>query len=192
VPAALCKTTDGNYASGYFSGYSSQIPSTASHYSYITKILSINERRYMYMKNNISEIIKELEHLTYSSYNSNAVFNDWIDIMLYALQRDDEQYLEIVNKYKTEGLSDIREIGNFCKAFALLMLEMQKTSDDVLGQVYMQWNMNNKCRGQFFTPTAYCFNDGTNVKPQGTDFRSLLWFRRDACRSDQINEAGKY
>jgi len=29
---------------------------------------------------------------------------------------------------------------------------MQKTNEDVLGQVYMEWNMSNKYRGQFFTP----------------------------------------
>lgn len=119
------------------------------------------------MKNGITKIIEELDHLTHSHYNHSTVFNDWIDIMLYALQRDDEQYMHIVNKYKTYDLKDIREIGNFCNAFALLMLEMKHTNDDILGQVYMQWNINNKQRGQFFTPSHIASMMACIVSPKG-------------------------
>jgi hypothetical protein len=29
---------------------------------------------------------------------------------------------------------------------------MRETNSDILGELYMQWNMNNKYKGQFFTP----------------------------------------
>ena len=100
----------------------------------------------------MKEILAQLEAILRLGYSSYSVFDDWLDLMLYALQRDDPHYLEIVRKYKNDLPQDKREIDYFCKAFALLQIEMQKTSEDVLGQVYMEWNMSNKYRGQFFTP----------------------------------------
>lgn len=104
------------------------------------------------MNSGIQEILKELERISQNGFNPYTIFCDWIDIMLYALQENDKDYLEIVNKYRQGQPKDIREIGNFCKAFALLQLEMKKSNDDILGQVYMQWNIANSYKGQFFTP----------------------------------------
>lgn len=104
------------------------------------------------MSNGIQEILKELERISQNGFNPYSIFCDWIDIMLYALQEDDKHYLEIVDKYRNGQPKDIREIGNFCKAFALLQLEMKQSNDDILGQVYMQWNIANSHKGQFFTP----------------------------------------
>ena len=100
----------------------------------------------------MKEIIEQLEAILRHGYSSSALFEDWLDLMLYALQQDEEHYLEIVRKYKNDRPIGEREIDYFCKAFALLQIEMQKTNEDVLGQVYMEWNMSNKYRGQFFTP----------------------------------------
>lgn len=112
----------------------------------------------------MKDIIKCLEAILHRGYSSFTIFNDWLDLMLYALQRDDTPYLEIVRKYKNNQPQGKREIDYFSEAFSLLMLEMQKTNDDILGQVYMQWNQSNKYRGQFFTPKhvasmmAQCLN----------------------------------
>jgi hypothetical protein len=100
----------------------------------------------------VKEILKCLEAILHRGYSSFTIFNDWLDLMLYALQRDDPPYLEIVRKYKNDKPKGEREIDYFTSAFAQLQIEMSKTNDDILGQVYMQWNMNNKYRGQFFTP----------------------------------------
>jgi hypothetical protein len=100
----------------------------------------------------MKEILSQLEAVLRGGYSSYAIFEDWLDLMLYALQRDDPHYLEIVRKYRNDKPQGEREIDYFCKAFALLQIEMQKTNEDVLGEVYMQWNMSNKYREQFFTP----------------------------------------
>lgn len=115
----------------------------------------------------VKEIISELDAIARYSHNAHTVFSDWLDIMLFALQRDDENYLSIVNKYKGNQGNDIREVGCFCKTFATLLLYMQKTNEDLLGQVYMQWNMNNKFRGQYFTPPHIASMMAQMVTPSG-------------------------
>jgi uncharacterized protein YciU (UPF0263 family) len=97
-------------------------------------------------------ILTNLEAILSHGYSSFSIFDDWLDLMLFALQQDDERYLEIVRKYKNDQRQGKREIDYFCNAFAELQICMKKMNEDVLGQVYMQWNMSNKYRGQFFTP----------------------------------------
>ncbi|MBZ0201574.1 MAG: SAM-dependent methyltransferase [Ignavibacteria bacterium] len=44
---------------------------------------------------------------------------------------------------------------------------MEKTNDDILGQVYMEWNMSNKYRGQFFTPGHVASMMAKMLSPKG-------------------------
>lgn len=115
----------------------------------------------------MKEILQSLQAILARGYNTYDVFNDWLDLMIYALQRDDDHYLEIVRKYKNDKNVGEREIDYFCKAFAQLQIEMQKTNNDVLGEVYMEWNMSNKYRGQFFTPKHVAAMMATMLNPQG-------------------------
>lgn len=100
----------------------------------------------------MKDILKCLEAILHRGYSSFTIFNDWLDLMIFALQRDDEHYLEIVRKYKNDKPQGEREIDYFCKAFGLLMNEIKQNNEEQLGDIYMQWNMSNKYRGQFFTP----------------------------------------
>lgn len=115
----------------------------------------------------MKSILEALESVLRHGYNSYDILNDWLDIMLYALQKDDPHYLEIVKKYKNDKPVGEREIDYFCIAFALLQIEMQKSNDDVLGELYMQWNMNNKYRGQFFTPKHVASMMAKVLNPKG-------------------------
>jgi hypothetical protein len=115
----------------------------------------------------MKDILKCLEAILARGYSSYMIFNDWLDLMIFALQRDDEHYLEIVRKYKNTGKRGEREIDYFCQAFAHLQMEMKKTNDDVLGQIYMQWNQNNKYRGQFFTPKHIACLIAKVIEPKG-------------------------
>jgi len=115
----------------------------------------------------VKDILKCLEAILRHGYSSFTIFNDWLDLMLYALQQDDEHYLEIVKEYKNDQPNGNREIDYFCKAFALLQIRMKETNDDVLGEIYMQWNMSNKYRGQFFTPKHIASFMAKCLNPQG-------------------------
>lgn len=96
--------------------------------------------------------MKELEAIVHQGYNTHDVFRDWLDIMVYALQRDDDNYLKIVHRYRNDKPQGQREIDHFANAFGLLMKHMEATNEEVLGDIYMQWNISNKYKGQFFTP----------------------------------------
>lgn len=115
----------------------------------------------------MKEILQSLEAVLRHGYNSYNVFNDWLDLMIFALERDDEKYLEVVKRYKNTSPQGEREIDYFCHAFAQLKIEMMKRNEDVLGEVYMQWNMNNKYRGQFFTPKHVASMMASIVQPKG-------------------------
>jgi hypothetical protein len=38
----------------------------------------------------MSEILKQLEHITRQGYDAHQVFDDWIALMFWALQRNDD------------------------------------------------------------------------------------------------------
>lgn len=103
--------------------------------------------------NSPSSILKELDNVLREGYSPFPVFNDWLDLMLYALTGEEENYLSIVHKYKNNQTKGKREIDYFCNAFGMLMLQMKELNSDILGELYMQWNMNNNYRGQYFTPS---------------------------------------
>lgn len=115
----------------------------------------------------MKDILNCLEAILHMGYSSFTIFNDWLDLMLYALQRDDPHYLEVVRKYKNDQPNGEREIDFFCKAFACLQIEMQKTNEDILGQVYMEWNQSNKYHGQFFTPKHVASMMASMLSPKG-------------------------
>lgn len=102
--------------------------------------------------NDNKEILSQLNSLLSGGYSSYNIFTDFIDLILYALQGDDENYLKIIDKYPNTKPIGHREIDYFHTAFQLLQYEMRETNSDVLGELYMQWNMSNKYKGQFFTP----------------------------------------
>jgi hypothetical protein len=115
----------------------------------------------------MKELLRCLENILSRGYSSYNIFEDWLDLMIFALQRDDPLYLEIVNRYRNDKPQGEREIDYFCQAFALLQIEMKKTNEDVLGEVYMQWNMHNKYRGQFFTPKHVASMMAKMLNPAG-------------------------
>jgi hypothetical protein len=72
-----------------------------------------------------------------------------------------------VRRYRNDQKEGERDIDYFCKAFASLQLEMKNTNDDVLGQVYMDWNQSTKLRGQFFTPKHVASMMAKMLNPKG-------------------------
>ncbi len=115
----------------------------------------------------MKDILNCLEAILRYGYSPFPVFNDWLDLMIYAFERNDPPYLEIMRKYKNDQPEGKREIDYFAHALAHLQIEMKKTNDDILGQVYMQWNQSNKYRGQFFTPKHVASAMASMLNPHG-------------------------
>lgn len=81
------------------------------------------------------------------------VFKDFLTLSTCALAqpfyRSDEIeqiYLETVNKYTKEQAEE------FSQLLAFLVCALTEKHQDFLGQVYMQLNLGNSAKGQFFTP----------------------------------------
>ncbi len=96
---------------------------------------------------NIKTVIQYLEKITRCGYSRFDVYKDWIDLMLFAFQGNKEiEYLAITNKYSSEVNT------NFAEAAGKLTANMLRSNCELLGEIYMQWEVNSQCYGQYFTP----------------------------------------
>lgn len=99
-------------------------------------------------------ILDPLETITSRGFGRYDVFRDWVELMLASLQRDDDTYLDILAGYdrghdRDEGS---RNADLFSIAFGELMAAMDDSNQDVLGEAYEQFGMQNEAFGQHFTP----------------------------------------
>lgn len=101
-------------------------------------------------------ITKHLDSIASKGYHIGQVFRDWVSLMLFALAKEEDMYMEIMNRYRNDGKET--EASLFAKAFADLQNEMSKENHDVLGDIYMEIvsNYSAKGMGQFFTPIGLC------------------------------------
>lgn len=102
------------------------------------------------------QIVDELESIVRCGYSFPVVFQDWLELMVCALIRDDERYLEVMGRYK----NDDKEIGSrpadfFKNAFHALMDAMSKEFHDYLGEIFQE-HVTRGENGQFFTPDSAC------------------------------------
>jgi hypothetical protein len=89
-------------------------------------------------------------------YSRHRVYDDFLDLMTYSLQRDDESYLEVVERYDNEREKGEREIDHFTYAFGLLQEGMNEVGHDLLGVVYEEMGHSSDAFGQHFTPHNLC------------------------------------
>lgn len=108
-------------------------------------------RRSQEIKDGLSAIRNDLAAVSSLGYNPTKVFNDWVALMFYAYQHDDPRYLKIMGEYRNEAPEGHREADHFAMAHAYLLQYMQKTNDEVLSSLYMEYGGNTNI-GQFFTP----------------------------------------
>lgn len=103
-------------------------------------------------------ILKPLDRIASRGYHISSVFRDWVALMLYALCRQEEYYLEVMGRYKNDAEPGKREADYFASAFAGLNIQMAEVNHDLLGDVYMEiaGNYSAKNMGQFFTPHPVC------------------------------------
>ena len=78
------------------------------------------------------------------------MFDDFLDLSLYALQRDDESYLDVMDSYTEE------EAQLYSEAFGELQQGMSEANHDLLGVVYEELGNSSDHFGQHFTPHNLC------------------------------------
>ncbi|MBX0326001.1 N-6 DNA methylase [Halomicroarcula sp. F13] len=106
------------------------------------------------------DIVTTLDRIRQRGHSTHTVFRDWVDLMLYALQRRDDPYLDIIDDYRDWTDMDHpggqRSVDLFAKAFDQLPERMAVTDADVLGAVYEEYGLSSDAFGQHFTPHPVC------------------------------------
>lgn len=120
-----------------------QVKQQTQHY-YQTKITETQ-----HLKN----IRKYLALIAAYGYRQSQVFTDWIELMFWAFQRKDPEYLKVTNRYKNDQKKDTRPADYFSFALGELLAHMKLTNEEVLGYLYMEFSAF-KGTGQFFTPQS--------------------------------------
>lgn len=102
----------------------------------------------------MKEIIKQFKELA-STRDLWQVYKDFLELVAIsisnacdkdqALERE-QRYLDIIKTYSTEQIWKISDI------MGLVVLELSKEPQDVLGKIFMELELGNKWTGQVFTP----------------------------------------
>lgn len=102
----------------------------------------------------LAPVLTPLEDIQAGGFSRYDVFRDWVRLMLAALQRDDDQYLDILDDYDRGRDLDRgdRPADLFTEAFGELQSLMADTNLDVLGMAYEEFGMGDDTFGQHFTP----------------------------------------
>lgn len=112
---------------------------------------------------------KWIEKIIHHGYSKNNVFCDWLDLMLLSqlaltdnLRRGNldarkfdgqfnDEYLAVMRRYDNEPKYGERPADCFARAYAHLLMEIEESGGDPLGELYMM-EISYGEHGQFFTP----------------------------------------
>lgn len=104
-------------------------------------------------KKEMIELFQKLGH----KHNLADVFRDFLEISAITISnavdwtqadRREKKYLELVKNYSKE------ELVTIAKILAELTMALEREPGDVLGEVFMELELGNKFKGQFFTPIS--------------------------------------
>ncbi|MGC4098947.1 MAG: N-6 DNA methylase [Nitrospira sp.] len=116
----------------------------------------------------VNNIIHSLEKVGSGAYRRFEIFNDWLELVETSLTAI-PAHLESVSQHKTfaEDNPEAKQLWarmrnryqnspaswkHLADAFGYLLESTQNDFDDVLGRVYMAWEIGNARAGQYFTP----------------------------------------
>lgn len=102
----------------------------------------------------VKEMSKVFEsyRFTHSVYTA---FEDFLEVAAISIsnsvdrpnwQRREDRYMQIIGKYSKE------EANGFAKLLAILSVAMDERPDDYLGRLFMELELYDQWKGQFFTP----------------------------------------
>lgn len=102
----------------------------------------------------MKEIIKQFKELA-SSRDLWQVYKDFLEMVAISISNAcdkdqaaerEQRYLDIIKTYSPEQIWKISDI------MSLVVLELSKEPQDVLGKIFMELELGNKWTGQVFTP----------------------------------------
>lgn len=102
----------------------------------------------------MKEIINQFRELA-STRDLWQVYKDFLELSAIAYsnicdkaqaKEREERYLDIIKSYKPE------QVGQIAVILALIVMEMEKEPQDILGRIFMELDLGSKWTGQVFTP----------------------------------------
>lgn len=103
----------------------------------------------------IKPMVKIFESMRYQ-YEVSHLFEDFLELIAITIsnsvdraqyKKREARYMQIIGKYKPE------EANLFAKLWAMLIVALEDKPDDYLGQLFMELELYNSWKGQFFTPS---------------------------------------
>lgn len=134
----------------------------------------------------VEPVVEKLEQIERYGHSRYDIFNDWVDLMLYSLQGDDENYLSIVDKYNDDQPNGQRPADLYSQAFGELQRGLAETDTDLLGVVYEELGMDSDAFGQYFTPHNICDAKAKMVIDGDDDGEEPLTVADPACGSGRL------
>lgn len=107
----------------------------------------------------VSGVIERLQGIRLETgYGLGRVFRDWMALSVHAFERDDDAYLERLDRYERDGNTETR--ANAAEAFSEALGELVATTSEadrpVVGDIYEEIGDQADDFGQFFTPWNVC------------------------------------
>lgn len=99
----------------------------------------------------MDDIRSSLDAVVRCGYDRSRVFRDWVELMFHAFQRDDPPYLAVMGTYDNSGEMGSRPADHFARATGALLAYMQRTNEEALGQLFMEYAADKGLK-QAFTP----------------------------------------
>ena len=130
-----------------------------------------------------NRIVRLIESNYYNFGGWSNAFDTILDVILYALTGNEEEYLKIVKTLKKEALNCIVEVYSIL--FKALYYDF--CIHDILGEVYMSVGSLSKSKhfGQFFTPMNIC---DFMARVQLTDIKDMIRKSKEENRKITIND----
>lgn len=104
----------------------------------------------------IKAIRKELDSVCAQGHRRWQVFVDWVALMFWAFQHDDDEYLAVMKRYSRDNQGKPkgrRPADHFANAMGALLMHMRAANEESLGCLYEEYAANH-FTGQFFTPAS--------------------------------------
>lgn len=99
----------------------------------------------------MNDLLKLIQQLG-RKHDNLRVFQDFVEICACSISRPfinrEDRYFSIYSRYTDEEIQQFHQMGQ------ILLHELEKAPQDILGQCYMQLELANKQRGQCFTPLS--------------------------------------
>ncbi len=130
-----------------------------------------------------NRIVRLIESNYYNFGGWSNAFDTILEVILYALTGNEDEYLKIVKTLKKEALNCIVEVYSIL--FKALYYDF--CIHDILGEVYMSVGSLSKSKhfGQFFTPMNVC---DLMARIQLTDIKEMIKKSKEENRKITIND----